>query len=87
MGYSGGITELNTSILTASALKGLLNVILQEPVNLVNALVVTKERKIEIVETKKRDVEDYSNLITLKVISDNYECLVGEQYLVKMTRE
>jgi len=77
MGYSGGITELNTSILTASALKGLLNVILQEPVNLVNALVVTKERKIEIIETKKRDVDDYSNLITLKVISDNYECLVG----------
>ena len=77
MGYNGGIAEYKTSILTASAVKGLLNVILQEPVNLVNALVVAKKRKIEIIETKRRDVEDYSNLITLKVISDKDICQVG----------
>ncbi|HHY14120.1 MAG TPA: phosphoglycerate dehydrogenase [Thermoanaerobacterales bacterium] len=78
IGISGNITKYKTSILIAAALKGLLNEILQEPVNLVNALEVAKQREIKIIKTTKIDnIGDYSNLITLKIISDADECIIG----------
>lgn len=77
MVFKGKIADTKTSILTSAALKGLLNVILQEPVNLVNAQVVAKERNIKIIETKSSDVEDYGNLLILKVYTDKGEGEVG----------
>ncbi|MDK2985519.1 MAG: D-3-phosphoglycerate dehydrogenase / 2-oxoglutarate reductase [Clostridia bacterium] len=70
MNYQGEITEHQTSLIMSSALKGILNTILQEPVNIINASQVARERGIKVSESYSREIEDYSNLITLRVYSD-----------------
>lgn len=64
--YRGEASELNTSPLTIAALKGLLNPILLETVNFVNAPFIAKERGIEVKETKSMDAGDYQSLVTNK---------------------
>lgn len=68
--YQGEIVDHKTNIITSSAVKGLLNTILQEPINIINAMHVAKNRGIKIIESKSRQIEDYNNSITLKVFSD-----------------
>jgi D-3-phosphoglycerate dehydrogenase / 2-oxoglutarate reductase len=66
--YSGEVAEFNLKPLTTTVLKGLLEPMLQESVNLVNAPVMAKERGIEIVESRSSDAESFNSLIkvTLK---------------------
>lgn len=68
--YQGEIAAREVTPVTASALKGLLNPILQEPVNLVNAEYVARHRGIEIAESKNIQIEDFASLITLKITTD-----------------
>jgi D-3-phosphoglycerate dehydrogenase len=68
--YQGDIAEHQIAPVTSSALKGLLNPILQEPINLVNAKHVAHRRGIEVIESKSSSVEDFTSLITLKVTTD-----------------
>ncbi len=63
----GSLTEENTEPIKISALKGFLNVILQEPVNFVNAPVVAKNRGIEIIESRTDDSKEYKSLLTITV--------------------
>ena len=65
--YFGKITEYDVTPLTTSALKGLLTPILKDEVNFVNAPFVAQERGIKVVESKIKESENYSNLITIKV--------------------
>ncbi|HMK42988.1 MAG TPA: phosphoglycerate dehydrogenase [Dissulfurispiraceae bacterium] len=67
--YRGDVTALNTQPITIAAIKGLLNPILLETVNFVNAPFIAKERGIEIKEMKAKDSGDYQALIVLKVKS------------------
>lgn len=53
--------------MTISLLKGLLEPILQENVNYINAPVIAKERGIKVVESKSSELKDYTNMITLTV--------------------
>ena len=64
--YSGRAAEMNTRSLTAAALMGLLQPLL-EHVNMVNAPVLARERGIEVTEVKRERAGDYSNLIGLTV--------------------
>jgi D-3-phosphoglycerate dehydrogenase len=75
--YKGDASELNVSPLTIAAIKGLLNPILLETVNFVNAPFIAKERGIEIKETKSSDAGDYQSLITVTVRSSNKELVVS----------
>lgn len=75
--YKGDASELNVSPLTIAAIKGLLNPILLETVNFVNAPFIAKERGIEIKETKSSDAGDYQSLITVIVRSSNKELAVS----------
>jgi D-3-phosphoglycerate dehydrogenase len=68
--YSGEISGFNTTPIQAAYLKGLLTSILDIPVNVINAPVLAKERGIKVRETKTRDVEDYTSLITATVVTD-----------------
>ncbi len=68
--YNGEISRFETKIITISALKGILSVFLQESINIVNAPVIAKERGIRIKETKSPEIENYNNLVTLKVKTD-----------------
>ena len=68
--YSGDIAKYSSSPLTVAVVKGALTPILQETVNYVNSLIVAKERGIKIAESKSSELEEYANLITVKIKTD-----------------
>ncbi len=67
--YCGEAAGLSTPPLTIAVLRGLLNPILENSVNYVNAPVVAKERGIEVREVKSSEVGEYQSLIILRVES------------------
>jgi len=75
--YLGDIAEHNTSPLTVSVMKGVLETALAEAVNIVNASLLAKERGIKVKETKGSEAENFSNLISVKVTSDKGSKIVS----------
>lgn len=68
---SGEIASYEIPPFTIAVLKGLLSAILKEPVvNYVNAPVMAKERGINIVEVRETKEEDFVNLITVTIKTD-----------------
>ncbi|ATZ61067.2 MAG: phosphoglycerate dehydrogenase [Methanosarcinales archaeon Met12] len=65
--YSGEVAERDTGPLTTTILKGILDPILSEPVNFVNAPVIAKNRGIKVIERKVGASEDFTGLITVVV--------------------
>ncbi len=65
--YSGEILNHNVAPITISLVKGLLDPILTETVNYINAPIIAKERGIKIVEVKSSETKDYTNMIALTV--------------------
>lgn len=73
--YGGDLAQNRfTKYITRAVLKGILDPVLREPVNFVNAEYVTKERGIKVAETKTEASSGFKNLITLTVKTD-----VGEE--------
>ncbi|MDI6870702.1 MAG: phosphoglycerate dehydrogenase [Bacillota bacterium] len=70
LSYQGDLAELPAAPLTAAAMKGLLDVILSEAVNAVNALYLAKERGIKVAEVKEEQ-DGYANLFRLAVETDS----------------
>ncbi|MEO5656913.1 MAG: phosphoglycerate dehydrogenase [Nitrospiria bacterium] len=66
--YSGDVAQFPTAPITVAILKGLLNPILEESINYVNAPVIAKERGIELSETKRTDAGDFASLVTVEVL-------------------
>ncbi|HOW34662.1 MAG TPA: ACT domain-containing protein, partial [Methanoregulaceae archaeon] len=73
--YSGELSQLgtNTRFVTRMALKGLLDPILQVPVNIVNAEFIAKERGISYAETTTPESGGFKSLVTIKVRTDMME--------------
>ena len=71
--YCGELSTLETSPVGRSVLKGLLQPILTESVNLVNAPVIAEGRGIRITESKSAAPEDYTSLLVVKVKMDKGE--------------
>ncbi|MBU4532988.1 MAG: phosphoglycerate dehydrogenase [Eubacteriales bacterium] len=71
--YSGELAGKPVAPLTTALVKGILDTILQERVNFVNAMVVARNRGIQVSETKVEREEDYAGLMTVKVISSEEE--------------
>ncbi len=69
--YRGDVSHLMTSPVTVAILMGLLNQVLEEPVNYVNAPIIAKERGIQVKETKTEDAGEFISLIILKLRSEN----------------
>ena len=65
--YSGEILNHNVAPITVSLIKGLLEPILTETVNYINAPVIARERGIRIIEVKSSETKDYNNMIALTV--------------------
>lgn len=65
--FSGEAATLPTSMVTISALKGVLAPMLASRVNEVNAPILAKERGLEVVEVRSSQQGDYVGLLTLKV--------------------
>jgi len=65
--YSGEILNHNVAPITISMIKGLLEPILNETVNYINAPVIARERGIKVVEVKSTETKDFNNMIALTV--------------------
>ncbi len=63
--YSGEMINHNVAPITISLIKGLLESILHEAVNYINAPVIARERGIKIVEVKSSETKDFNNMIAL----------------------
>jgi len=71
--YSGELAAKPVSPLTTALVKGLLDSILQQRVNYVNAMLVAKERGIQVTETRNERAEDYASLMTVRVTTSEGE--------------
>lgn len=71
--YNGDISTTDTKMLTLAAIKGVLNPILQEEVNIVNAPEVAKERGITFREIKSKEAQNFVDLISITVKTDMAE--------------
>lgn len=69
--YSGEVAAMDVRPITRAVLKGLLQPILQESVNYVNAPVLAEERAIRVVESKTDDPSDYTDLISVTVSNES----------------
>ena len=65
--YVGDVTEYDITPITMALVKGLLSPILQETINYMNALLIAKNRGIEVAESKTTEVMDFANVIAVTV--------------------
>ncbi|MBL7158390.1 MAG: phosphoglycerate dehydrogenase [Candidatus Omnitrophica bacterium] len=65
--YVGEAAKHDPGTLTRSVMKGMLEPILEENVNYVNAPVIAKERGIKIIEEKTEEIEDFANLVIVEI--------------------
>jgi D-3-phosphoglycerate dehydrogenase / 2-oxoglutarate reductase len=76
--YSGlEFQDLPLQPLTQTVIKGLLEPILAENVNLVNAPLLLKERKIELVTSSTSESRGYTGLITVRATGKDHACSVA----------
>jgi len=73
--YGGELSAYAGSMkfVTRLALKGLLDPILQQPVNIVNADFIARERGISVSETVTQESSGFKNLITIRIRTDKGE--------------
>lgn len=90
--YAGEIADLDTTPLKAMVIKGLLQPVLAEEINMVNAAVVAKHRGLKVTERKTGQVNSYSNLITIQLDTACSSHIVagtvlfGEPHLVRVDK-
>lgn len=65
--YRGEIGERNVGVVTAAAVRGLLEPISDIPVNLVNARLLAQQRGLEVSETRSPTPEQYTSLVRVSV--------------------
>ncbi len=68
--YRGSLLQNSSSLISTAVLKGMLDWLMYEPVNFVNAPVLAKEMGMEISEKKELDGEHYPRLLTIEVQTD-----------------
>lgn len=76
--YTGELANTEVQALTTAFLKGLLNPILQESVNFVNAPNIAKKRHLDVKEIKSHKTGYFTTSITAKIVTSKGEhTLVG----------
>jgi hypothetical protein len=88
--YTGELADMDTDLLRALVIKGLLQGVSEAHITLVNANLLARERGLHVVEEKHGDAGSFSNLITLS-FTDNGQTRVlsgtimrGEPYIVRI---
>lgn len=71
--YAGEPAEHDTALLRAGMLVGLLRLVVEEPVNLVNADAVAASRGLTIAERREPEAESYTNLLTIRAATTEGE--------------
>lgn len=75
--YSGELSNTETEHLSTAFLKGMLNPILQDSVNYVNAPGLAKKRNIDVKESKTQKVGYYTTAITARIKTSNGEHIIA----------
>lgn len=75
--YSGDLASEDVTPVTTAVLKGLLDLILQERVNFVNAPVLARDRGISVVQRQAGKDGDYANLVTVRCVTSECEISVS----------
>lgn len=81
--YIGDAASLETKPLTYSILIGLLTPILGDMVNFVNVPIHAKERNIKVTESTRSEAEDFTNLISVKVKTNEAQNIVSGTFFGK----
>lgn len=71
--YSGELAGRETGMVTVAFLKGLLETVLKERVNYVNAPYLAETRGIKVVESKEGHGENYSSLMRFRVTGEKVD--------------
>ena len=79
--YGGEINNFKLKPITLSLIKSILDPILDNRINLVNAMHIAEEREIAIKESKIQNETELKNLVNLKVKSDKEEYSLSGTYL------
>jgi D-3-phosphoglycerate dehydrogenase len=74
--YSGEVVDYDVAPITIACIKGILDQLLDQYVNFVNAPFVAKERGIKVVEVKSSRAIDFASSVTIKVKTKEKEFLV-----------
>jgi len=67
--FRGDLASQETDLVTLSMLKGFLSPIKQERISYVNVMRMVRDMGIEISETRSRQLEKYTNLLTVSFVS------------------
>ncbi len=74
--YDGGLAELNTHLVKNAVLKGVLNQILDEQSNLINAGALAQTRGIEVIELRSARRADFANSLGVALRTEAGSCSV-----------
>lgn len=75
--YTGDVAQYGVGPITSALLKGFLSPILSGNINFVNAPLLARARGIKVTESVTERHEDYTNLITIRAVSDREELSVS----------
>lgn len=88
--YDGEIADYDTAALKAAVIGGLLEMISEERVNIVNANLIAAQRGLKVIEQKRSTCENYTSLLTLEVTASSGTTTVagtvlrGEPHIVRV---
>jgi D-3-phosphoglycerate dehydrogenase len=84
--YQGEISNYDTNSIKAAAIGGILNRLTEERINIVNADMIASKRGIKVLEQNESTCENYTNLINLKVTTNQGSTTVSGTVLDGETR-
>ncbi|HEX2680979.1 MAG TPA: phosphoglycerate dehydrogenase, partial [Candidatus Dormibacteraeota bacterium] len=84
--FEGELAEHDVSLLTASAIKGVLQRFTEERINAVNARLIASNRGIRLVERRSRSHSSYASLVTIRMQDHEIAgtLIMGEQRVVRI---
>ncbi|HKW07652.1 MAG TPA: phosphoglycerate dehydrogenase [Candidatus Dormibacteraeota bacterium] len=84
--FEGDLADHDVNLLTASAIKGLLQAFTEERINAVNARLIAGNRGIRLVERRSRGHSSYSSLVTVRIAEHEIAgtVLMGEPRVVRI---
>jgi len=84
--FEGELAEHDVSLLTASAIKGLLQPYTEERINAVNAKLIASNRGVKLVERRSRSHSSYASLVTVRMLEHEIAgtLLMGEPRAVRI---
>ncbi|MCE5261141.1 MAG: phosphoglycerate dehydrogenase [Euryarchaeota archaeon] len=72
----GEIANMDTRMVTVSAIVGVLSIVVGESTNIINAMSIAREKGIQIMESKVDESSHYTNMLVLRISSDGHKAEV-----------